>query len=65
MATINVGQVATTTLRKQFTDVVDNMSDNVPFYLHAKKRDNLRIDGGRDIVFPLDYAENSSFQWLN
>ena len=63
MATINVGQVATTTLRKQFTDITDNMSENVPFYLHCKRKNNLKIDGGRDIVMPLDYAENSSFQW--
>lgn len=65
MADINIGQVATTTLKKQFTDIIDNMSDNVPYYLHVKRKDNLKLDGGRDINFPLDYAENSSFQWYS
>lgn len=65
MADINIGQVATTTLKKQFTDIIDNMSDNVPFYMHLKRKDNLKLDGGRDINFPLDYADNSSFQWYS
>lgn len=65
MPTITIGQVAATTLRKQMTDVIDNMSDNVPFYNRVRQRNNMKYGGGRDIVIPLDYAENSSFNWYS
>lgn len=65
MATINIGQVVATTLRHRMPDVIDNMSDNVPFYNRVKKRNNMKIGGGRDIVIPLDYAENTSFQFYS
>lgn len=60
---VNIGQVVTTTLRKRMPDIIDNMSDNVPFYNRVRQRNNMKVGGGRDIVMPLDYAENSSFQW--
>jgi hypothetical protein len=62
---INIGQVVTTTLRKRMPDIIDNMSDNVPFYNRVRSRNNMKVGGGRDIVMPLDYAENSSFQWYS
>lgn len=62
---INIGQVVTTTLRKRMPDIIDNMSDNVPFYNRVRQRNNMKVGGGRDIVIPLDYAENSSFQWYS
>lgn len=62
---INIGQVVTTTLRKRMPDIIDNMSDNVPFYNRVRQRNNMKVGGGRDIVMPLDYAENSSFQWYS
>lgn len=65
MADINIGQIAATTLRHRMPEVIDNMSDNVPFYNRARSRNNMKIGGGRDIVIPLDYAENSSFQWYS
>ena len=65
MTDINIGQVVATTLRKRMPDVIDNMSDNVPFYNRVKKRNNMKLDGGRDIVIPLEYAENASFQFYS
>ncbi len=65
MASINIGQVVTTTLRHRMPDIIDNMSDNVPFYNRVRSRNNMKVGGGRDIVMPLDYAENSSFQWYS
>lgn len=62
---VNIGQVVTTTLRKRMPDIIDNMSDNVPFYNRVRSRNNMKVGGGRDIVMPLDYAENSSFQWYS
>lgn len=62
---INIGQVVTTTLRKRMPDIIDNMSDNVPFYYRVRQRNNMKVGGGRDIVIPLDYAENASFQWYS
>lgn len=65
MVDVNIGQVVTTTLRNRQSEVIDNMSDNVPFYSRAKAKNNMKLGGGRDIVIPTDYAENSSFQWYS
>ena len=62
---VNIGQVVATTLRKRMPEVIDNMSDNVPFYNRVRQRNNMKVGGGRDIVMPLDYAENASFQWYS
>lgn len=61
MATINIGQIVATTLRNRRPELQDNMSDNVPFYNRLRKKSKMTLDGGRDIVLPLDYADNASF----
>lgn len=61
MAAINIGQIVATTLRNRRPELVDNMSDNVAFYNRLRKRSKMMLDGGRDIVMPLDYADNASF----
>ena len=65
MADINIGQLLATTLRNRRTELEDNMSDNVPFYNRLKSKNKMTLDGGRDIVIALDYAENASFQFYS
>jgi hypothetical protein len=65
MASLNIGQVVATTLRNRMPDIVDNMSDNVPFYNRIRQRKNMKLDGGRDIVVPLEYEENGAFQFYS
>lgn len=65
MATINIGQTVATTLRNRRSELRDNMSDNVALYNRLRKKSRMMLDGGRDIVFPLEYAENGSFQFYS
>lgn len=65
MATVNIGQLVATTLRNRRSDLQDNMSDNVPFYNRLRRKNKMSLDGGRDIVIPLEYAENGSFQFYS
>lgn len=65
MASINIGQLVATTLRNRRSELQDNMSDNVPFYNRLRKKNKMSLDGGRDIVLPLEYAENGSFQFYS
>lgn len=65
MTDINIGQLVTTTLRNRRGELSDNMSDNVPFYNRLRQRGKMSLDGGRDIVIPLEYAENGSFMFYS
>lgn len=65
MADINIGQTVATTLRNRRPELRDNMSDNVALYNRLRKKSRMMLDGGRDIVFPLEYAENGSFQFYS
>lgn len=65
MADINIGQTLATTLRNRRSELRDNMSDNVALYNRLRKKSRMMLDGGRDIVFPLEYAENGSFQFYS
>lgn len=65
MADINIGQTLATTLRNRRSELRDNMSDNVALYNRLRKKSRMKLDGGRDIVFPLEYAENGSFQFYS
>lgn len=65
MADVNIGQLVATTLRNRRPELVDNMSDNVPFYNRLRRKNRMPLDGGRTIVIPLEYAENGSFQFYS
>jgi len=65
MADVNIGQLLTTTLRNRQSEMRDAMSDNVALYNRLRKKSRMMLDGGRDIVFPLQYAENGSFQFYS
>jgi len=65
MADINIGQTLATTLRNRLSELRDDMSDNVALYNRLRKKSRMMLDGGRDVVFPLEYAENGSFQFYS
>jgi len=56
-------EMVTTTFREHPSEVTDNVSDHNALYRYLKRKGKISmIDGGYEIVRPLDYAENSSFQ---
>jgi hypothetical protein len=55
--------MVTTTLRNHPTEVSDNVSAHNALYGRLKKRGKIKsLSGGYEIVRPLDYAENGTFQ---
>ena len=56
-------EMVTTTLRNHPSEVSDNVSANNALYSRLKKRGKIKaLSGGYEIVRPLDYAENSTYQ---
>jgi len=56
-------EIVTTTLREHPSEITDNVSDHNVLLRRMKKRGNIKkIDGGYEIVRPLDYAENGTYQ---
>lgn len=59
----NFTEIVTTTLRNHPSEIADNVSDNNAMYRYLQRRNKIvKLSGGYEIVRPLDYAENSSFQ---
>lgn len=56
-------ELVTTTLREHPEVMYDNVSNHNALYNRlAKKKNVVKIDGGYEIVEPLEYAENSTYQ---
>jgi hypothetical protein len=56
-------EIVTTTLREHPSEIADNVSGHNALYRRLKSKGQLRkLDGGYEIVCPLDYAENSTYQ---
>jgi hypothetical protein len=56
-------EIVSTTLRKHRKEIADNVSNNNAMLRRIERKGNMEvIDGGYEIVEPLDYAENSTFQ---
>lgn len=56
-------EMVTTTLRNHPTEIADNVSDHNALYRRLKQRGNIKtLSGGYEIVRPLDYAENATYQ---
>lgn len=63
MASPNLTEIVTTTLRKRSKKLSDNVSDNTALLMRLKEKGNNRlISGGRTIVEELEYAENSTYK---
>jgi hypothetical protein len=57
-------ELVTTTLREHPNEIADNVSDHNALYNRLNKKSKVKraLDGGTEIVEPLDYAENGTFQ---
>ena len=56
-------EIVTTTLREHPSEIADNVSANNALYARMKKKGNIvKKDGGYEIVRPLDYAANATYQ---
>lgn len=55
-------EIVTTTLRNHPSAIADNVSNHNALYRRLQKRGKVTKAGGYEIVTPLDYAENSTFQ---
>ena len=56
-------EMVTTTLRNHSTEIADNVSNHNALYRRLKKKGQItKKSGGYEIVKPLDYAENSTYQ---
>lgn len=56
-------EMVTTTLRNHKKEVVDNVSDQNALLTWLKAKGHIKTEsGGYEIVLPLDYAENSTYQ---
>ena len=56
-------EMVSTTLRNHARDVVDNISENNALLRAMKSRGNIKTEsGGYELAYPLEYAENSTYQ---
>lgn len=59
-------EMVTTTLRNHPSEVADNVSNHNAIYRRLKQNGKITaLSGGYEIVKPLDYAENATFQRYN
>lgn len=66
MAQPNITELVTTTLRKRSKKTADNVSKGNALLARISARGNSRtVDGGRDIVEELEYAENATFKYYS
>lgn len=56
-------EMVTTSLRNHPTELADNVSDNNAFYRRLKDKGQIEMfSGGYELVEPLDFSENSTYQ---
>lgn len=56
-------EMVSTTLRNHAREVVDNISDHNALLRKMKQRGNIKTEaGGYELAFPLEYANNSTYQ---
>lgn len=66
MASPNLSEIITTTLRNRSGKLADNMSDNNAILYRLRERGKIKtFDGGRTIVQELSYTDNSTFMWYS
>jgi hypothetical protein len=63
MASPNLSEIVTTTLRNRSGKLADNVTSNNALLNRLNKKGNVKpVDGGRTIVQELDYQENGTFK---
>jgi hypothetical protein len=63
MASPNLSEIVTTTIRNRSRKLADNTSENNALLLRLKSKDKIRpVGGGQNIIQELDYQENSTYK---
>lgn len=66
MASPNLTELVTTTLRNRSGALADNVTNNTALLRKLRQRGNMKmVDGGRTIVQELAYAENGTVMWYS
>lgn len=66
MASPNLSEIITTTLRNRTGKLADNVTDNNAILYRMKQRGTAKpASGGRTLVQELSYQENSTFMWYS
>lgn len=66
MASPNLSEIITTTLRNRSKKLADNVTENNALLMRLSEKGKIKpVDGGRTIVQELEYAENGTFQWYS
>lgn len=55
-------EMVTTTLRNHPSEIADNVSNHNALYRRMRERNRVQKQGGYEIVMPLAYAENGTYQ---
>ena len=63
MASPNLSEITTTTIRSRTRQLADNVADNTALLLRLKRNGNMRtVSGGEKIMQELEYAENATYK---
>lgn len=63
MASPNLSEITTTTIRNRSRQLADNVTDNTALFFRMKQRDKIRmVSGGETILQELEYAENATYK---
>jgi hypothetical protein len=66
MASPNLSEIITTTLRNRSGELADNVTTHNALFSRLKSKGKIeKVDGGRTIVEELEYAENGTFQYYS
>jgi len=66
MATINIGEIVTTTLRNRRGKLADNVLNHNALFARLNRKGMVKpVGGGREIVEELEYAENGTSDWYS
>lgn len=65
MASPNLSEIITTTLRNRSGELADNVSKGNPLLMRLKEKGAWKQASGRSIVQELDYAENGTFMYYS
>ena len=65
MATPNLSEIITTTLRNRSKSLSDNVTNHNPLLNRMRERGNMTTVTGRDIVRELEYASNGTVSFYN
>lgn len=66
MSALNLGEIVATTLRNRNSELADNVTNDNALWFTLNQKGHVKdAAGGRTLVEPLAYAENSSAKWYD